>query len=174
MKRRILAALCLCALFSLCAAAETEADGLYSRVEPIFADAFFEEVGNVLFSQSSAVAGNRVASLKMNGDVYVYDAETDEYSLLCSVPVVPKGTNAPYAQLDAVTRSLAGEAVYQLIGSADSDTIYGYCPISGKIGTLTATGIAWRDMALDNSAQMNRGWAYPYDLLYPYVEGEIL
>ena len=65
--------------------------GLYSRVEPIFADAFFEEVGNVLFSQSSAVAGNRVASLKMNGDVYVYDAATEEYSLLCSVSVVPKG-----------------------------------------------------------------------------------
>lgn len=174
MKGRVLAALCLCALFSLCAAAETEAGGLYTRVEPIFADAFFEEVGNVLFSQNSAVAGNCVASLKMNGDVYVYDAETEEYSLLCSVPVVPQGTDAPYEQLDAVTRSLAGEAVYQLIGSADSDIVYGYCPISGKIGTLTATGIAWRDMALDNSAQMNQGWAYPYDLLYPYVEGEIL
>ena len=77
MRGRVLAALCLCALFSLCAAAETETDGLYSRVESIFADAFFEEVGKVLFSQSSAVAGNRVASLKMNGDVYVYDAETD-------------------------------------------------------------------------------------------------
>ena len=140
MRRRILAALCLCALFSLCAAAETETDGLYSRVEPIFADAFFEEVGNVLFSQSSAVAGNRVASLKMNGDVYVYDAATEEYSLLCSVSVVPKGTNAPYEQLDAVTRSLAGEAVYQLIGSADSDTIYGYCPISGKIGPSRQRG----------------------------------
>ena len=86
MRGRILVALCLCVLFSLCAAAETETDGLYSRVEPIFADAFFEEVGNVLFSQNSAVAGNCVASLKMNGDVYVYDAETEEYSLLCSVP----------------------------------------------------------------------------------------
>ena len=116
MRGRVLAALCLCALFSLCAAAETETDGLYSRVESIFADAFFEEVGKVLFSQSSAVAGNRVASLKMNGDVYVYDAETGEYSLLCSVPVVPKGTNAPYAQLDAVTRSLAGEAVFRGFG----------------------------------------------------------
>ncbi len=174
MRGRVLAALCLCALFSLCAAAETEAGGLYTRVEPIFADAFFEEVGNVLFSQSSAVAGNCVVSLKMNGDVYVYDAATEEHSLLCSVPVVPKGTNAPYEQLDAVTRSLAGEAVYQLIGSADSDIVYGYCPISGKIGALTETGIAWRDVALDNSVQMNRGWAYPYDLLYPYVEDETL
>lgn len=131
-------------------------------------------LGNVLFSQSSAVAGNCVVSLKMNGDVYVYDAATEDYSLLCGVPVVPQGTDVPYEQLDAVTRSLAGEAVYQLIGSADSDIVYGYCPISGKIGALTETGIAWRDVALDNSVQMNRGWAYPYDLLYPYVEDETL
>lgn len=92
MKRSILAALCpVRAVFPVRGGWKRRQAELYTRVEPIFADAFFEEVGNVLFSQNSAVAGNCVASLKMNGDVYVYDAETEEYSLLCSVPVVPQG-----------------------------------------------------------------------------------
>ena len=85
MRRRILAALCLCA------AAETETDGLYSRVEPIFADAFFEEVGNVLFSQSSAVAGNRVASLKMKAMFMCTMPQQRNIACCAAFPLCPKG-----------------------------------------------------------------------------------
>lgn len=149
----------------------------YTRVDLLF-DEDFDQQYNVNFldkiSRSEVVIGNRYYSLMSSGNIYYFDADTNSYGFLTSVTVPQTGIEyqgVRYSDLEEAERQVRDQSVFQLIGAVDSNTLYGYCSTSGRIGIIDESGIHWSDVPLDNFLQMEKDEIWPEPLYFAYIEG---
>lgn len=145
----------------------------------VFDEDFFEERhlwdGELVTTQSVAVANGNVYDLLTNGDIYSWNPQTSEYSLYAQVPALPAfgyRSDMCYSELGEAVKIELDKVVFDLIGC--EDTLLAINPTNGAIGTVEAAGVTWNDVRLDTSVQMQSDRAYPMSLRYAFVEGDTL
>ena len=167
--------------FSCASALASEQTAAYTDIDEIYGEAFWDQFNlqslSDISSISFTVSGDHAYQLMANGDLYQLDMQSMEYSLLCRVPALPTSdfsAEMRYSDLDEYVKMQADSAVFQIIGDIREDRLYGYCPVSGRIGIIDETGIHWKEAQFDSKDTNRMNIAYPEALLCAFVDGNLL
>lgn len=181
--------LCICiALALLCignncpmAIASNHTDMTYKKIVEIFGDDFWKQFDLQSLSDISAisfaVSGNCAYQLMENGDLYQLDLQKMEYRLFCQLPALPTvdfSSEMQYSDLNDAVKAQIDGAVFQIIGDIRENLLYGYCPVSGRIGVIDETGIHWNGVQFDCADTNPTNAAYPEALSYAFVDENVL
>lgn len=130
----------------------------------------FGDVGNGL---GIAVLGNSVYQLMVNGDIYVWEQATGEYSYYSHVPAEPfNNVEIPLDRQPESVQQEMRESVSRLIPSDEG--LYGFNYTSGKVGLIDQEG--WHPLSckLDVSGLFLTTDNYPRNLRNTFIcEGKL-
>ena len=177
--------LCICmALALLCisnnrpkAIASNHTGMTHKKIVEIFGDDFWKQFELQSLSDISAisfaVSGNCAYQLMENGDLYQLDLQKMEYRLFCQLPALPTvgfSSEMQYSDLNDAVKTQIDGAVFQIIGDIRENLLYGYCPVSGRIGVIDETGIHWNGVQFDCTDTNPTNAAYPEALSCAFVD----
>ena len=150
-----------------------------AEVSTIFDRDFFVSTGiwsdeNQLSPQTfaGAASGNSVWTiLYRDSSIWRWDADTGEYEHITRVSMTEM-TEKPLSRLSASEREHQMTSVTNIIGA--DGCLYGFNPLSGRLGLIDEDGVHWNDALLDTAPIVKRDTAYPDSYAFPTILGDRL
>lgn len=172
--------LCVCSTFAEALTLD-HTSASHMKIDEIFGESFWDQFNLHSLSDISTisftVSGNHAYQLMGNGVIYQMNLQNMDYSLLCQVLTLPTACYSAemlYSDLDEAVKAHIDDAVFQIIGDISEERLYGYCPVSGKIGIIDETGIHWSKVMFDNKVTNRSKTAYPEALSCAFVDGNMM
>ena len=150
--------------------------GVNGHAEKIF-DEPFEKAVKISSRDNSTsgltVVGHKVYNMLINGDIYTWDADQDQYAFFAKVPERPKFNSeiAFTRQKEGMQKKLT-EYVFQLIPSDEG--LYGFNHLSGLIGPIDQNGWHPSAIRLDTSKLKKSQDDYPEELINAFIRDKKL